>query len=215
MAYFKALLGAAIGALIGGVIWVAIGYFANLEVGYVAWGLGALAGLGVAVLVSDRERDVMTGIIAVGTSVIGIVAAKYIVVGLLVNHALAEQQQHPDPLAAIEGHKLSIAYDVTTEMEAAGKTLNWAPGKSIDTVEELKDFPQEVFVEAHNRYTALTPEAKPEFEKGQQELNAQLMGIIAEQAKVEAFKKSFSPFDILFFALAAMTAFRIGSSGRD
>ena len=47
MAAIRWLVGGLIGGATGVVIWVLIGYFAHYEVGWIAWGVGFLTGLGV------------------------------------------------------------------------------------------------------------------------------------------------------------------------
>lgn len=77
---FLALLGAIIGGLLGAAagaaIWAAIAYFTEMEVGYVALLVGALAG-GGAVLFSGRRRGLLIVIIAILMSLLGIVVGKY------------------------------------------------------------------------------------------------------------------------------------------
>lgn len=70
-----AIVGGLVGAVIGGVIWALVGVLTEREVGYVAIGVGALAGYGVLAL--GRQKGPMYQIIAVAMSVIGIFLGKY------------------------------------------------------------------------------------------------------------------------------------------
>ncbi len=72
-----AILGGLIAAVIGGGIWGAIAIWTGYEIGYVAWGVGLLCGLGV-VMLSQGKRGMPLQMIAVVTSVLGIVIGKYI-----------------------------------------------------------------------------------------------------------------------------------------
>lgn len=63
-------------ALLGGGIWAAIVILTDYEVGFVAWGIGALCGFAV-VLVSGGHKGVPLQTVAVLSSVIGILAGKY------------------------------------------------------------------------------------------------------------------------------------------
>ena len=47
MVFLRWLIGGLLGAFIGSIVWVAIGYALNAEVGYVAWAIGLVCGLGV------------------------------------------------------------------------------------------------------------------------------------------------------------------------
>lgn len=75
-ALLPAALGGVIGALIGGAIWAGIVILTDYEVGFVAWGIGALCGFGVLQL-AGTARGVPLQVIAVATSVLGIVLGKY------------------------------------------------------------------------------------------------------------------------------------------
>jgi hypothetical protein len=71
-----AILGGVIAAVVSGVVWAAIAIWTGYEVGYVAWGVGLLCGLGV-VLFARGKKGMPLQIVAVVTSVLGIVIGKY------------------------------------------------------------------------------------------------------------------------------------------
>jgi hypothetical protein len=208
MTYLKALLGAFIGTAIGGAVWVAIGYFTHYEVGYVAWAVGGLSGMGVAFMVSENQRDIMTGTLAVAMAVCGILASKYLVVSLLVDQAWGGAIG--DEVYTPEMHTSDLAATVVDEWTAAGKQINWPAEDAADP--DDPGFPPDVMQEARKRYDALTPEQRTEYAAQRREEIAKVMGGMGNQLKDAAFKDSFSPIDLVFFALAAITAFKIGSS---
>jgi hypothetical protein len=72
------LLGGLIAAVIGGAIWGGIAIWTGYEVGYVAWGVGLLCGMGV-VMLSQGKRGMPLQMIAVVSSVLGILIGKYMV----------------------------------------------------------------------------------------------------------------------------------------
>ena len=51
-----ALLGGALGALVGACIWAAVSWATHLEIGWVAWGIGCLVGAG-AVAMGGRGKQ--------------------------------------------------------------------------------------------------------------------------------------------------------------
>ena len=74
----KGAIGALIGSLLGGAIWGGIAIGNGLEVGYVAFGVGALAGIGASKFAGGKSA--MLGVIAALFSIFGVFAGKYIFV---------------------------------------------------------------------------------------------------------------------------------------
>ena len=72
-----ALLGGLIAAVIGGAVWGGIVIWTGYEIGYVAWGVGLLCGLGV-MMMSQGKCGMPLQVIAVVASVLGIAIGKYI-----------------------------------------------------------------------------------------------------------------------------------------
>ena len=64
-------------ALVGGIVWGLIIIFANYELGIIAWGIGLVAGYAV-VIFSRGKRGTPLQVIAVISSVLGIILGKYI-----------------------------------------------------------------------------------------------------------------------------------------
>ena len=75
--YVTAIVGGLAGALIGGFIWGLVVKVTEYEVGFVAWGIGGLCGFGV-LLLSGGRRGVPYQVIAVLSSVLGILIGKYV-----------------------------------------------------------------------------------------------------------------------------------------
>lgn len=71
----KGTLFSFIGAMIGAGVWLAIIVFTGYEIGYVAWGLGGAAGVGMAAGHEDDDGTT-AGIIAACMAIVGIFAAK-------------------------------------------------------------------------------------------------------------------------------------------
>ena len=69
------VVGAFGGAAVGAIIWFAIAHYANLEIGYIAILIGALAGWGAIAL--GKLRNNLVGIIAAVAGLSGIVGGSY------------------------------------------------------------------------------------------------------------------------------------------
>lgn len=50
----KSVVGAVLGGIAGAAIWAAVAFYAHLEAGYVAWGVGILTGLGAAIFADKK-----------------------------------------------------------------------------------------------------------------------------------------------------------------
>jgi hypothetical protein len=83
------IIGGSIGGVLGMLAWGGIIYAADREIGWVAWGIGALVGFGVAVAAGDNGGE-LSGIIAVAISLLSIFAGKVFGVWLLFGSILPE-----------------------------------------------------------------------------------------------------------------------------
>jgi hypothetical protein len=90
-ALVPAILGGLLAAIIGGAVWGGIAIFTGYEVGYVALGVGFLCGLGV-VLFTGGKKGMPLQMIAVVTSVLGIVIGKYMSFFDAVKGVVAEER---------------------------------------------------------------------------------------------------------------------------
>lgn len=207
MAVLKWLIAGTLGAGIGGGIWVLLGYFANLEVGYVAWGIGLLAGLGVRWKMEAQEVNAAAGIAAVAAAVLVIAGSKYIVVRLHVENLLGPilaAEERVDPIDYVAG-------DIVEERELAGEPVEW-PEAEVDADGELigAGYPADVVDEARQRWEAMPERERADYLTKKRDERAEQMAMIREQINDDAFKDSFSPFDLLWFGLAVFTAFKVG-----
>jgi hypothetical protein len=71
-----AMVGGVIGAVIGGVVWGLIATATGYEIGWIAWGVGWLAGVGV-VLFAGGRRGRPLQLVAVAAAVLGLLIGKY------------------------------------------------------------------------------------------------------------------------------------------
>lgn len=90
LTYIMAAIGGLVGAVIGGIIWAAIAIVADLEIAYVAIGVGALAGWGV-VMAANGKRGLPFQAIAVATAIFGLFVGKYLAAVFFYREVLIEQ----------------------------------------------------------------------------------------------------------------------------
>ena len=70
-----ALVGGLVTAAVGAALWCALAIYGNMEVGYLAWGIGVAVGFAV-VLCTGGKKGVLLQMISVGCSIAALVAGK-------------------------------------------------------------------------------------------------------------------------------------------
>ncbi len=200
------LLGGMIGGAIGGAIWVAVGYYGNYEVGWIAWGIGLLVGLGVRIAAGE-EDGVPPGVVAIVVAVLAIAMSKYLVISLAVSNYVG------DPTVNVTDQDLisEQADQVAEEWEAAGQEVKWPDFDPLADIPFEEYYPADVWEEGKKRWQKLTPEQQKEATEQQEREAEKLVEIVKEELMKEGFSKSFTPWDLLWFGLAAFTAFKLGS----
>lgn len=214
-----AVAGAAIGGLVGAAAWACLMYFLNVEIGWLAWGVGLLAGLGVAVVVRD-ERSPATGVIAAVIALGSIALGKYAGVHFLVGDAMSAMQRNGalDVNFTLDDAQLALAGQLVDEYEANGKPLQWPAGMTYDDAERPEHFPPDLWADTQARWNGMSPDAREQYRSQHQEsirsMMASMGGDLRAAIEAEGFKSSFGAMDLLFGALAVLTAFRLGQGGK-
>jgi len=204
------ILGGALGGAAGVLIWVLIGYFTHYEVGWIAWGVGFLAGFGVryAARLAGGEASFAKGAIAALIACGSIILAKFLVFTLMVGGIdsdglrRAANEIHIDDDAMIA----STAHDIAGGMIKQGKAITWPQGVSLDTAAKKGDYPADIWGQAELRWKQLAPEKQREKKR----LRVQVAFALLNLSDKAQFGNYFTPWDILWFLLAIVTAFRVG-----
>ena len=199
------------GGVVGTVIWVLVGYFAQYEVGWIAWGIGFLVGAGVryGAYLDDQDEDSVLGIFASVVAIGSIVAAKFIIFCLLVNGADADHLRESLSKVRFDDEAMiaSFANEIAEERMRRGQTINWPPEATFDEAPRKADYPAELWRQAEKRWDELGNEK-------QQEQISELKTLVkelSEKASGPGFGEFFSPWDLLWFGLATITAYKIGT----
>lgn len=209
------MLGLAAGAA-GAVAWAVVVYLTNYEVGWIAWGVGAFVGYAVAYGNADRHRSApAAGTLAVAITVLSIVAGKYAAVQTLM--------PSDDEIVAMFAERFEeeefvvsyVADEVVRELEAAGESVEWPDGVDPQNAASQSDYPAEVWAQAQVRWAGWTEDEQATFREGQRtEYTSRVRESLPElRASFSAggFAGSFSPMDLIFFGLAMVTAWGVGS----
>lgn len=206
MSLWKALVGAVAGGVIGALIWFLVSYTTGYEIGWIAWGVGALTGLGVR-LMTQSEGGLMTGLIAGAVALLAIFIGKYVTVRLLVDSAFANV-----PAVSVSDQEvmLPIADEVIGEFTKKNKKLRWPPGMSVEEAHKAEDYPKDVWAEAQKRFSALSKEQLDARKKDMLDHKSEFVGQLRSAMHSEATRRLFRPRDALWALLALASAFRIG-----
>jgi hypothetical protein len=220
----KMAVGGAIAGLLGAAIWTAIGYFTGLEIGWIAWGIGVLVGIGVRVVGSQEvatfdkvQRRMVRSRVGAEGPVAGAVASVLAVVSVLAGKYALVHLFLAAPVSSLEGYLeddtmiSSFADEIVVERESRGQEVSWPQGVAPEEAYERADYPPDIWAEAESRWNALPEEERASLKKAQ----AELIGVALENmegAQSAMFLSSFGVFDLLWFGLAAVTAFRLGAS---
>lgn len=129
------ILSALLGALIGGIIWALIAILFDYELGLVSWAIGGLTGY--AVVFSAKESvNQLHQIIAVITSLIGIVLGKYFTFGYFFNEGF-EGMFNSYTFSFFKAYFLDLFGGMDIIFILLAIVTAWQiPGKHIDAIEQ-------------------------------------------------------------------------------
>ncbi|HKQ49188.1 MAG TPA: hypothetical protein VJZ71_14045 [Phycisphaerae bacterium] len=185
-----------VGAAIGGVVWFLVVYYANFEVGYIAWGIGVLAGLGM--VFGHKAHTTRAGVTAAGMAALGIIGAKVAIFFCLYTAFL-------NSITPADDSGINEQREFVTGMTAE-KILD-ARGITADEKREAQW--DSVYEEATERVQKMDDdEVREKCRTYGDDLRASMGG---KESMTAAFVESqFTAFDLLWFFLAIGSAFKIG-----
>lgn len=208
----RGVIFAVIAGVIGAGLWAAIAYLGNLELGILAWAIGAA--VGAAMLAgAQAEAGVPTGIAALVVALAAIAGGKLIAVEMAIRSELGaivedhEQQLRTDDAFAIT----YVADDVLVEYEDAGREINYPETADLDAPSGASDYPPDVWATAETRWNAMTPDEKEQVRQTAIDNTQAAIAFVTDLARTEGFKSSFSLFDLLWFGLGGFSAFKLGA----
>ncbi|MHB8902463.1 MAG: hypothetical protein ACYC6Y_27190 [Thermoguttaceae bacterium] len=204
-----------VGACAGALIWYLVARFTMTEWALISWGLGGLAGMGMAL--GYGHEEMLGGICAAVIAALGIVVAKlaifFWILGPLfiaiaggdMDEFVDEESADPQVIAGEEfpgdaaGEASDGSEEAEGEMDEAAGTGEAGGEGMADEAASDEEFSDEEF----------SDEEFSDEEMGD-ELGA--AGMVGMGAKL-FFLTMFGIYDVLFLILACATAFKIGSSG--
>lgn len=209
----RGIIGSVLGGAIGAAVWAAIAYFTGFEVGYVAVGVGFLAGLGMSAGAKD-DTGTTSGILAAVIALVAIASGKYIAMHAAVDK---EASKYAATVNLNDGDlRLFMGKSVVEEAEKAGKTMKWPEGiTSIDDVGSFEDLPEDIRKDTDARWNGMSADEQNQYRTQMTDyVNGSIAGMASEVTN-EHFGGAFSFFDILWGFLAIGAAYKVGSGDGD
>ena len=204
----KWLLAGVVAASVGGAVWVGLRHFLNVEVGYIAWGIGFLAGVGVRWAAGDRD-GFGPGAAAVIAAVAVVAFSKYMAVSLAVNALFAgfDPADVPDYANDRDAALVKFADSLIEARNPAAidPDLQWPPGQSYETAFRPEHYPPALMELAAEQWDAMPDATRAALIRGWSDVPD------PAEVKRDLFVAEFGLFDLLWFGLAAFTAFGLGS----
>lgn len=190
-----AVLAGGAAALVGGAIWAAIVAFANVEVGYVAWGIGLLVGIAMAATTPTRGKSIAA--LAAMLAAVGLVAGKTMIVKYATQPALVEE----------------IAADEEWLAEAAAYHLHAAEALPVDLQERYDALAEDdtlsdaLWAEMLN--AGATHAASVQADERERIASDYADYLLSGIDFMTLFSLQMSLWDLLWFGLAITTAWKI------
>ncbi len=200
-AYIRGTIISGIAALIGAFIWFGVAKATEREIGWIAWGVGVMAGFGM--MVGANGNSVTAGGIAAAMSVGGILLGKFMVFTFVVMPLFG--QMLDQTLGGIsDADKLEVW---VTNQQLEKKKLD---------VESATDAQRAVAnAEAKKLIAKMDAKTKAAETKKANESFSRLIGEAADEVPKSRlfFSTMFAPLDVLFFILAIASAFKVATFG--
>ena len=210
--FFRGVMGAFAGALLGMGIWYGIAVATGYQLGIVAWGIGALTGFGARLLARE------------GNTALGVVSALFAAVAILLGGTLAVHHMIVGELAGMSHENLSheIYTDSVKEAKEAGSLDTDAQIKAFlakregsteadITPEDLATFKKDELLEMKELASGSLTET--EYSTRHHHETAAASGIVSVAGWVGAFIGSiFSLWTILWLFLGCASAYKIGAA---
>lgn len=188
------ILCSAIGAAIGGAIWCMVAYKTEREVGWIAWAVGILAGVGMRI--GFRDIGYFPGMIAGGLASLGIIGGKFAVFYIVLQ-----------PLFAALSDVSQVSREDLADIVARRAVMD---AGQVDTDDDEK-FEAAVEAEMPKAVADVAKLNDQQVRERAKELAGRLSADLQSEMRGQFWKLMFSFWDVLFIPLAVFSAFRVAS----
>ena len=210
-----AIVGGALAGFVGAMIWAGISYFTGFEIGWIAWGVGGMVGLGC--VWGSKGSGNLLGLTAVVITLLSILAGKYAAVEFSIRNEIGtEEEVLHNALAGLQDDEVVVSYladEIIAEQEARGDTITWPTGVNPEEAIRQQDYPPDIWSKAASKWKEMSPEDQENYrEQLADQIRANVQAFMGDVSSY-GFLHSFGFMDLLFFGLAVTTAFKIAAGG--
>lgn len=206
-----------IGGVIGAAAWALIAWFTGWELGLLAWGIGGLVGVCVRKAAAE-ETGVPPALAAMLIAVLSVLAGKYTAHSMMFHQHYSPQALAAvsyDPVADEEFLISELADEIIEAEEAAGRTIEMPATADFDNDTYIDDYPPEIWRRAKKQWDDLDPQGRAEYAQARADELRRIIqssgGMFSSGSlALHTFKYSFGLWDLLWFGLAAFTAWKLG-----
>lgn len=201
-----------VAGLIGAAVWAAVAYYANLEIGWIAWAVGGLVGFAVAAAGGSGGAG---GLIATLITIVAICGGKVAAVNFALDKFKSTDLEAEFSVVKYNEAKQEAAQFVQlTSRDQYPKFMVDAHYTDAKRPEDVTADEIELFATQNAPMIKLFHEDPPDYEMWKKTGMAMAGYYLDTQVSLwDKLKNSLSAFDLLFFALALGTAYRLGYGG--
>lgn len=211
----RGIIGGALAGLVGAVIWAGVAYFTGYEIGWIAWGVGGMVGLGC--FWASKGNSNQLGTIAVVITLLSILAGKYAAVEFGIRSEIGSKEEIlQNALAGLQEDEVVVSYladEVIAVRQAKGDDIRWPTGVNPEEASQQSDYPPAIWSEALSAWEGKSPTEREAYRDQLAQRTRINVQAFFSDISVSGFFGSFAPMDLIFFGLAVSTAFRIAARG--
>ena len=189
-------------SVISGLIWAGIAILLNLEIGWVAIGVGILTGFSAVMF--TEERSARLGLAAAGLALCGLLIGKLITANYFFNRDI-DGLVKSDP-EFVEDY---LTWQAIESKDVPPDLAEWLKNNSPDENDIPEDMLKALTDKIKARIDAMKPDERENFKK---EIVTSSLGSISYTSRVISM---LSFWDILWFGLALSSAWKIGTGSHE
>ena len=194
-----------VAGVIGALVWAGIAVVGNVEIGWIAIGIGFLVGIGTSF--GSKGGGIAPALIAALITVASIAGGKYFTVKYFSMQMDTQMQEFTEDDA--------IVNLILEGPESDLKMFEKLPAVSQANFEDdivSNDFHPKVWAYGKEKWDAMTEAEQLDYMELKKEERAMLINQLKDGIEAEGFRNAWGPMDILFIVIGVVTAFQIGMS---